>query len=55
MTTRDRKGARVTGFFFILLGGGMVLESRAVWYGLLVMAIGAACFLWSFAGSEPRP
>jgi len=48
MTSPDRKGSRVAGFFFILLGGGLVLESRALWYGLAVMAIGCVCFVWSF-------
>jgi hypothetical protein len=43
------KGWRVGGFFVFMLGAGLVLESPAVWYGLVMMSAGAIGFAWGLA------
>ncbi|MBI4518874.1 MAG: hypothetical protein HY699_24025 [Deltaproteobacteria bacterium] len=52
MAELDAKGRRVLGYFVFMLGAGLVLDSSALWYGVLVMIAGAACFA---AGVTTRP
>jgi hypothetical protein len=51
----DGKGGRVTGFFVFMLGAGLLLESTAVWPGVVLMGIGAVLFargVFAQTGSE---
>jgi len=56
MPDGDGKGARVTGFFFFLLGAGIILDSRAAGVGTVVALSGAAVMSWGFlqAGRHRR-
>jgi hypothetical protein len=51
----DGRGRRVAGFFVFMLGAGLVLESPALWYGVGIMVVGAACFAWGMVtrGNPP--
>jgi hypothetical protein len=48
------RGWRVLGFYVFLLGSGLVLESRAVWYGVAIMVVGAGCFAWGILSRHKR-
>jgi hypothetical protein len=41
----DGRGRRVAGFVVFMLGAGLILESPALWYGVVLMGIGAVIFV----------
>ena len=51
---RDGKGRRVAGFFVFMLGGGLLLESAAVWLGVILMGIGAIIFALGMVAESRR-
>jgi hypothetical protein len=48
------KALRVIGFFLLLFGAGVILDSSADVFGALIAACGAAAFLWGFTGLTAR-
>ena len=48
------KAKRVVGFFVLMVGSGIVLDSSASWPGTAIMMIGMAFFIWGVAGARPR-
>ncbi len=55
MREASGKGSRVLGPFLSMLGGGLVLESRAVALGTALMAVGAAMLSWGLLRIRTRP
>jgi hypothetical protein len=51
----ERKGRRSGGFFLFLLGAGLLLESSVVWYGAVLMGIGALWFVWGVGPGQRDP
>jgi hypothetical protein len=48
------KAKRVVGFFVLMAGGGIVLDSSAAWAGATIMLIGIGFFVWGVAQARPR-
>jgi hypothetical protein len=48
------KAKRVVGFFGLMAGAGIVLDSSAGWAGAVIMLAGLALFIWGAAEAKPR-
>jgi protein-S-isoprenylcysteine O-methyltransferase Ste14 len=48
------KAKRVVGFFALMAGAGIVLDSSAGWTGAVIMLAGLALFIWGAAEARPR-
>lgn len=48
------RGLRVAGMFAFMLGGGLVLESAALWTGAAITLIGVALFAGGFVAQRQR-
>jgi hypothetical protein len=48
------KGKRVVGTFVLMIGAGIILDARAVWLGLPLMAGGGAALLWGLIDLRMR-
>ena len=50
------KGKRVAGVFALMIGASIILDTHLTWFGLPILAVGAALFVWGIAGGRaPEP
>jgi hypothetical protein len=50
------KGKRVAGVFVFMIGASVILDTHLLWFGLPILAIGAAVFAWGVAEARvPQP